>query len=98
MTDMFGPDDPEEPPDYWEGRWQDTSEPEWWNADVTLYNDFLEPMTYTAEDWFNETLNSKEELLELYGLDNIDIIEQLEQMGLWDAEDWDYWREMYGEQ
>jgi hypothetical protein len=98
MTDMFGPDDPQEPPDYWQDRWADVGEPEWWDEDVTIYNDFFEPLTYTGEDWYNETLNSSPENLELYGIDTLDIIHQLEDMGLWDADDWEYWREQYGEQ
>lgn len=97
MTDMFGPDEPEGPPDYWEDRWAETGEPEWWDADVTIYNDFFEPITYTAEDWYNEvTVYNAEELMEMYGLDNLDIIHQLEDQGLWDSDDWAYWRELYG--
>lgn len=97
MTDMFGPDDPEEPPDYWEARWSETGEPEWWDQDVTIYNDFFAPITYTAEDWYNEvTVYNAEELMEMYGMDNLDIIHQLEDIGLWDADDWAYWRELYG--
>jgi hypothetical protein len=97
MTDMFGPDDPEEPPDNWEGRWLDSGEPIWWDEEITIYNDFFEPLTQTAEDWYNETLRPAAELQELYGIDNLDIIRQLEQEGLWDADDWEYWRDNYSE-
>jgi hypothetical protein len=105
MTDMFGPDDPEGPPDYWQDRWAGTGEPEWWGETVRIYGErdgFFQAYDYTGEDWFNEVLRSQEELLELYGIDNIDIIHQLEQQGLWDpggydepSADWAYWRELY---
>jgi hypothetical protein len=102
MTDMFGPDDPGEPPegpvDFWEDRWGDAGPPDWWNEDVTIYNDYFQELTYQGVDWYNETFNSNEENLELYGIDTLDIIHQLEDQGLWDADDWEYWRENYGEQ
>lgn len=113
MTDMFGPDDPGGgPPDYWENRWEATGEPAWWNDQVTIWDNNFQPLTYTAEDWFNEvTTYSGPELLEMYGMDNLDIIRQLEDQGLWGEElgyyydddgelhsyslDWAYWRENY---
>ena len=95
---MFPPDEPPEPPDYWADRWADIGEPEWWEEDVTIYNDYFQPMTMTGEDWFNATLsNSMEENLALYGIDTLDIIHNLEDMGLWDADDWDTWRDAYSE-
>lgn len=110
MTDMFGPDDPGGgPPDYWQARWADTGEPGWWDDQVTIYGDWdgtsFASYTYTAEDWFNEvTTYSGPELIDMYGLDNIDIINQLMDQGLWErgypgfpSEDWAYWRELYEE-
>jgi hypothetical protein len=108
MTDMFGPDDPyddgssDDAPlssNQWMDFWlesQSGEPPEWWDDTVTLYNDYFQPVGLTGEDWFNETLLSKEELMSVYGMDNLDIIHQLEDMGLWDAETWDEWRELYG--
>ena len=108
MTDMFGPDDPEGPPDYWSDRWDEAGgEPEWWDDNVTIWgiqDNFFQPYTLTAEDWFNETLLFQEELLERYGIDNIDIIDQLMDIGLWErgepgypSADWAHWRELYEE-
>jgi hypothetical protein len=117
MTDMFGPDDPEGPPDYWEDRWA-AGEPDWWNENITIIGEtdtapyFVTYSDFTAEDWYNEvTIHTQEELLELYGVDNLDIIRQLEAQGLWGEErgyyyddegelheyslDWAYWREQY---
>lgn len=109
MSDIFGPDDPNgdypyddysqplQPYDYWSDRWEG-AEPPWWQDDTTLYrprDDF--PLTNTAQDWFNETFLTKEELLATYGVDNIFIIRELEAQGLWGPEDWAYWREHYGE-
>lgn len=107
MTDMFGPDEPEGPPDYWEDRWAETGEPEWWDNSITIWGEsdgtFVPYGEYTIEDWFNETLNDSETNMELYGIDTLDIIHQLEAYGLWGIEldeeghsvDWAHWRELY---
>jgi hypothetical protein len=88
----------------------------WLGNEVTIYGpgpDFeaLPPGGgFTAEDWFDQALRPKEDLLRDWGLDNIDIIEQLisrgydytyidfdgqEKSGLW--RDWrDAYAGMYG--
>ena len=108
MTDIFGPDDDypggQEYPGYDE---EPLNEETWgdhgilvgdeWYDDVTIYNDFFQPLTMTMQDWYDATLLGHEELLATYGIDNLDIIRQLEDQGIWDSDDWEIWREMYGE-
>jgi hypothetical protein len=114
MTDLFGPDDPDDfsyddtsfQPWYtgqdtetglWDDHWLDEGEPAWWDSDITLFNSYGNDITFDAETWFNLTLEQSEVLEAAYGIDNLDIIHQLEDQGFWDADDWDYWREEYGE-
>lgn len=108
MTDMFGGDEP--PDDYqfqpwytapdpiegvWDDRWLDEGEPEWWENDITLFTSYGQDISMDAESWFNLTIEESEVLEAAYGMNNLDIIYQLEDMGYWDADDWDYWRELY---
>lgn len=63
------------------------------------FDPFSEWHFNTKEDWFNEvTYATADTLFEDYGMDRLEIIRALEAEGVWDAEDWDDWRELYGEQ
>lgn len=82
---------------------------DWFGNEVTLYGPGpgFEPYSLTQEQWFDEALLPKEILLEKYGLDNIDIMEQLTLRGMdytyidWDGEErsglWRDWRDAYAE-
>jgi hypothetical protein len=112
MSDFFGggepPDDefyfPEEPPLH-ESVWGDRGVlvEDWWEENYTLYGGDVDSMTFTpytltAQEWYDATLMEPEQLREIYGitdLDIISIIHQLEDQNLWDSEDWEIWREMY---
>lgn len=73
----------------------DVPEP-WWNDEVTLYDDYGGEHTMSAADWFSATVEGDEITNMLYDMDVLDIIYELEEYGLWDADDWDTWRELYG--
>lgn len=100
MSDTFPPDDAYDP---WEDKWEQGIEEygyedTWMQEDVTLYNDFGFPIANSIEDWHSlVTYTSADELLETYNMDNLDIIRELEDLGLWDAEDWEIWRDNYSE-
>jgi hypothetical protein len=102
MTDVFGPDDPGPPDD-------------WWDEPFTVYGadypDFPD-YTFTVGEWIEMTLTyDQEELLERFGVDQIDILHQLEERSDWGSErayyydedgelhsysiDWADWREQY---
>lgn len=74
-------------------------EPDWYGNEVQLeddYGDWVEtsrPMT--VDDWLQEALRPKEYLLDKYGIDNIDILRQLQEDDLIGPEDWDQWRTIY---
>jgi hypothetical protein len=74
-------------------------EPDWYGNEVQLeddYGDWVEtdrPMT--VQDWLQEALRPKEYLLDKYGIDNIDILRQLQEDDLIGPEDWDQWRTVY---
>jgi hypothetical protein len=82
----------------------------WFGNEVTLYgiqDGMFEPYSMTGEEWVDEALRPKEDLIEEYGLDNIDIIEQLQSRGYdytyidFDGEErsglWRDWRDAYAE-
>lgn len=101
MSDTFPPDEPDS---IWSDKWEQGVDEygyatDWEQEDVTLYNDLGFPIANSIEDWHDiATYNHADELLDIYGMDNLDIIRELEDLGLWDAEDWETWREAYGEQ
>lgn len=74
---------------------------------VTLYDRNFQPIEYnrvtgepiqmSSDEWYRETFRSGEELTEMYGIDNIDILKDLYDQGYIDDDDWDTWREIYGE-
>lgn len=51
---------------------------------------------FTADDWYRETFRSEGDLIERYGIDNLDILYALDSEGYIDEHDWDTWRELYG--
>lgn len=69
--------------------------PDWFGNEITIENAYSEPFSHTKEEWFSEVLESKEYLLDKYGLDNLEIIFSLEDAGYWDDDDWDEWRSLY---
>ena len=113
MSDIFGPDDPssdypggseypvfedETIAETWVG--QGVFVDESWYDNVTLYtyaDDAFQPITMPLGDWYETTLLDQEDLIDLYGIDNLDIIHMLEDYGYWDSDDWDLWRSMYEE-
>lgn len=54
-----------------------------------------EPVHYSADQWYRESLRSKDELLAEYGTDNLSIMRALYSQGYIDRDDWDTWRELY---
>ena len=110
MSDLFGgpPDDegfdpygyPEDYPEV-EDRYGffhgDVPEP-WWYDDVTIQNEFGRDITLPASTWYEATIADEEVTQMLYGMDPIDIIYELEDLELWDSDDWEVWREFYREQ
>ena len=70
----------------------------WWYDDVTLYNDYNESITLPANEWYSATLIGDDIANEFYQMDVLDIIYELMDYGLWDSDDWETWREFYGEQ
>lgn len=105
MSDIFGgpPDDPfgfpedygevEDPYGFFGG---DVPDP-WWGEPITLYDDFGEMHTLTAQEWYSATMEDPGLIEDLYTMEALDIIHQLEDYGLWDSDDWEIWREHYGE-
>jgi len=73
---------------------------------VTLYDQNGQPITYdkvygtevhfTGDQWYREAFRSQEDLLQRYGIDNIDILMALYNQGYINDQDWEYWREIYG--
>ena len=51
----------------------------------------------TLGDWLDLALEPKDWLLDEYTMDNLDIMYQLDAMGLIDSDDWDEWRAQYEE-
>lgn len=102
MSDTFGfdqvPFDEEAASyDWWEG----AEPPDFWDTEeVVLFGMDLEGSysieNLTAEDWFTELTQTDEYLLENYGMDHYEIIDQLEQYGLWDDDDWERYGEAHG--
>lgn len=97
-----------EPVDYdygtiWSDKWNrgvndKGYERDWQEEEITIENYAGIPVTHSIEDWHNFiTEDSKEELLATYGMDTLYIIRELEDLGLWDAEDWETWRNEYAE-
>jgi hypothetical protein len=91
----YPPED--QPESAWYDRWEAEGEPSWYQDDVTIWNNFGEPITMTAEDWYELTPQDKETILASYGMIHLDIIHQLEEYGYWTDEDWAYWRELYAQ-
>jgi hypothetical protein len=71
--------------------------PPWFGNEVPLEDDYGNPIGagFTVDDWLHEALRTKEELLEEYGIDNLDIMYKLQEMGLIDEQDWEDWRDQY---
>lgn len=85
----------------------------WFGNEVTVYGPgpAFEPLPpgggFTAADWFDQTLRPKEDLLRDWGLDNIDILEQLisrgydytyiDEEGIERSGLWRDWRDAYAE-
>jgi hypothetical protein len=113
MSDIFGgPPEDEEfeggfdpfgyPEDYAEvedpyGFWHGETPESWWSNDLTLENPNGESITMEAGEWYEATLNNDEINQAFYGMDTLDIIDDLIDLGLWEDEDWETWREQYGE-
>lgn len=110
MSDIFGgpPDDEGYDPlgypeDYAEvedpyGFWYGDMPEAWWYDEVTLRDDYDGEHTLQANQWWEASLQGDEITNMLYSMDVLDIIHELEEYGLWDSDDWDRWRELYGEQ
>lgn len=108
MSDIFGgPPDGEDydplgyPDDYTEvedpyGFFHGDMPEAWWYDDVSIYNEYGEELTQPANEWYAATIMGDDATGDLYGMDVLDIIHELEDYGLWDADDWEVWRELYG--
>lgn len=76
-----------------------TDQPDWFGNEWTPTDDYGDyvatdrPMT--VEDWLQEALRPKEYLLDKYGIDNLDILRQMQEEDLIGPEDWDQWRNVY---
>lgn len=91
----FMRDDPGDYSFWWGGH-----DPEpWWYQQIELQNDSGEVISLTGAQWFEATTMDPELADQLYGLEPLDIIHQLQgDYEIWDSEDWDTWREWYNEQ
>lgn len=93
MSDIFGPND--------DGTWPDepveSSTEFWMGQEITVYDAYLEPINSMTKDEWMEIVTelNGDDTIELFGIDNIDIIKDLERQGYWEVEDWEYFREMY---
>jgi hypothetical protein len=69
--------------------------PPYFGNEVTLYDDYGEPISLTLQQWLDAARLDKEITQELYGLHPLSIMHMLEDLDLIDSEDWDQWREDY---
>lgn len=108
MSDIFGGppyDDDEDPMGYPEdyaeledpyGFFHGDAPEGWWSDDVSLYNELGQEITLPANEWYEATFMGDDLTGDFYGMGVLDIIHELEDYGLWDADDWETWREQYG--
>lgn len=85
---LFGPPRPPPTPDYGD-----------YPYEITIYNQWGEPFSNSAEGWYQESLGNKDALMNYYGMDNIDIVwSYIQAMQMIDPDfqfDWQTWRDDY---
>ena len=115
MSDIFGFPDEEEPEGRYYGEeynpYESFTYTPVWEERYTIYGDGAhrgQSWTMTGQEWVGEAYLDQYSLIELYGLDNLDIIEDLMDQGYdyliqsditgeWISGLWEDWRELYGE-
>lgn len=82
----------EDPYDFWRGRPIDP----YWEESITLVDDDGVEHTLSVGDWYSVTMQDPELVHLTYNMDPYEIIMQLQyDYYVWDAEDWETWRDHY---
>jgi|SRR5215469_6651335 len=110
MSDIFGgpPDDQEYDPLGYPVDFAEVEDPygffhgelpaDYWYDNLTIEDEFGYQHTAPISEWYEATMTDDEITQVQYGMDPIDIIYELEDMGYWDEDDWEIWREFYDNQ
>ena len=113
MSDIFGgPPDDEGfdpfgfPEDYYETQYSaedpyqffggDAPE-QWWYEPFGITDLFGETHELSVGEWYGIAMGENPEVLEQMGWEEWDLINWLDYEGYWRDEDWEIWREHYGE-